>query len=158
MLDPDISSKIIQFFSIEKRIFLENKYILSLLSRTSCEQTGPMLRLLCAATIPVLNYHKPLTPARTKLFLHFDPNQLTITALFDIGYSVYSRIFRIFAAYWKWSKKTCSSFEIHSKKLHRTGITDKIMLLIKITRVLCKSLHNMCIKVGYINLQSAPAC
>lgn len=71
--DLDISSEIIQFFSIRENISREQ--IILLPFRTSCEQTDPMLRLLRAATIPVLNYHKPLTPARTKLFLHSDPNQ-----------------------------------------------------------------------------------
>lgn len=109
-----ILSEIIKFFSIRENIF-RVRIILLLLSRTSCRQTGPILRFLCAVTIPVLNYHKPLTPARTKLFLHSDPNQLTITPfpilniLFIFVYFVYIRYIL------KMLQKLQYSFEIPSK-------------------------------------------
>lgn len=88
-VDPDILSEIITFFLDEN--ISPRKNILLLPSRTSREQTAPMLRLLYTpATIPVLNYHKPLTPARTKLFLHSDSKQLIVTVLFGIEYSIFT--------------------------------------------------------------------
>lgn len=100
-LGASVPMSIPRYIERDNDIFLDaRKYFsrtntLLLPSRTSREQTDPMLRLLrtLPATIPVLNYHKPLTPARTKLFLHSDSTQLIITILFDIEYSVYFYIF-----------------------------------------------------------------
>lgn len=44
-----------------------------------------------AATIPVLNYHKPLNPARTKLFLCFCPSETAISR--EYGFSILNVLF-----------------------------------------------------------------
>lgn len=44
-----------------------------------------------AATIPVLNYHKPLNPARTKLFLRSCPSEAAINR--EYGFSILNVLF-----------------------------------------------------------------
>lgn len=103
-VDTDISSEIIGFFSTRENIFRERIILLCSSRRTSREQTDPDFYVPTpTATIPVWNYHKPLTPARTKLFLHSDSNQLTITVLLEYWTcSVYFHIFRtIYCVYRK---------------------------------------------------------
>lgn len=99
-----------------------------------------MLRLLrTPATIPVLNYHKPLTPARTKLFLHSDSKQLIITVLFDIEYSVYLlHILKLSAL------GTRDSFEIHSKN-HVKPVPRKKYVINK--DYMCRSVNLYIIRV-----------
>lgn len=115
----------IELFLARERIFLLKRNIILL---SGADGAGCAVTL--AATIPVLNYHKPLNPARTKLFLRSCPSEVAITRVYSFLILNVLFIFHVFVAdgllqlTLKTPRKASSSFSILGSR--QTGVTEKV--------------------------------